>query len=138
MVAWLSGWIAAGCVLAAGLLPLTRAARGAQMNARLTKTHMTLGIAVSALAFAHVLAAIPSLGEPAVVAGGMAALAPAVAAFFVLVAHTGVGLQLWRSPVTGTSKTKHAERARKRRLHRITATLIVLLIAAHVGMLRIR
>lgn len=90
--------------------------------------HMALGLAVSGLAFLHVIAAIPSLGESSVIEGGMTALLPGVFGFFVIVAHTGVGLQL--------RKPKLRERMSKRLVHRITALLVVLAIVVHVIMLR--
>lgn len=48
--------------------------------------------------------------------------------FFILIAHSGIGLQLRRE--------KLKDRVAKRRLHRITAISIVLAAALHVIMLR--
>lgn len=130
-MASLTGWFAAICVLSAGLLPLGhRLARRkrAALVSTLVRAHVMLGVVVSALAFVHVIAAIPALGEASVVDAGMTALAPAVIAFFGLVAHTGVGLQLRRPELR--------ERPAKRRVHQITATVIVLAVAAHVLALR--
>lgn len=130
-MASISGWLAACSVLLAGALPLTHRVlrhKRAPLASSWLSAHVALGIAVSALAFVHVIAAIPSLGESAVVAGGMGALAPGVAAFFCLVAHTGVGLQLRRPNLR--------DRAQKRRLHLCTASVIVIAAAAHVWMLR--
>jgi len=126
-----SGWIVVAFVVLAAAIPLGhRLLRGKRAGhaSRPIDVHLALGLGVSAVAFLHVIAAIPALGEPAVVEGGMLALAPGVLAFFVLVAHTGIGLQL--------RKPKLRDRIDKRRVHQITATLIVLAIAAHVVMLR--
>jgi cytochrome b561 len=80
------------------------------------------------MAFVHTLFVMPALGSPAAITGGATAMAPGAAAFFVLVAHTGVGLQLRRERLK--------ERAQKRRVHLTTATLIVALVALHVIFLR--
>jgi hypothetical protein len=83
-----------------------------------------LGFGTSALAFLHTLAVIPELGEPAAIRGGMFALLPAGAAFFLLMAHTGIGLQL--------RNERLRDRATKRRMHLTTASSIVVVVAMHV------
>ena len=59
-----------------------------------------------------------------VVAGGMVALAPGALAFFVLFAHAGLGLQL--------RSEKLKDRAKKRRAHLATATIIFVAVVVHV------
>ena len=125
------GWAVVTFILLAGAIPIGhRLFRGRRAGhaSRPIDVHLALGLGVSALAFFHVIASIPELGEPAVVEGGMAALAPGVLAFFVLVAHTGVGLQL--------RQNKLRERSSRRRLHQLTAASIVAFVALHVVMLR--
>lgn len=125
------GWAVVTCILLAGAIPLGHRLflrRRAGHASRPIDVHLVLGLGVSALAFFHVIAAIPALGDSAVVEGGMGAMAPGVLGFFVLVAHTGVGLQL--------RKNKLRDRPNKRRLHQITASLIVVAVAVHVFMLR--
>lgn len=125
-----SGYVVVLCILCAAAIPLAQLVRTRRLapTAPAMNAHAALGLGVSALAFFHVVAAIPALGESSVVEGGMTALLPGVLGFFVLVAHTGVGLQL-RQP-------KLRERPSKRVVHRITATLVVLAVAAHVVLLR--
>lgn len=125
------GWAVVACILLAAGIPLGhrlwRGRRAGHASPPID-VHLVLGLGVSALAFFHIIASIPELGESAVVEGGMAALAPGVAAFFVLVAHTGVGLQL--------RQNKLRQRSGKRRLHQITASLIIVFVALHIAMLR--
>ena len=85
--------------------------------------HVYVGMALAALAFLHTIVVIPELGTPQATAGGMLALVPGGAAFFLLVAHAGLGLQL-RNP-------KLRERAQVRRTHTMTATLIILAVTVH-------
>ncbi|HVH43451.1 MAG TPA: hypothetical protein VM925_13950, partial [Labilithrix sp.] len=89
--------------------------------------HVTIGLATAALAFLHTMAVLPALGSPAAIGGGVFALLPAGAAFFLLIAHAGLGLQL-RDP-------KLKDRVRKRRLHTTTAVLIVVTVTIHIVML---
>lgn len=131
MVSSSVGWAVVVCIGIAAAIPLGHRllkGRPAGHGSKPIGVHVVLGLAVSGLAFFHVIAAIPALGEPAVVEGGMTALLPGVIGFFVLVAHTGVGLQLRRNDLRG--------RPKKRTIHRVTASLIVLAVAVHVLMLR--
>lgn len=126
-----TGWIAAVCILLAGLLPLGYRARAHKRAAPASPTiraHVALGTAVSGIAFVHTLFVLPSLGSPAAITGGATAMAPGAAAFFVLVAHTGVGLQLRRERLK--------DRAKKRSIHLTTAIVIVALVTLHVIALR--
>lgn len=97
--------------------------RGAPGSASI-RLHVAVGLATAALAFLHTMTALPALGTPAATGGGMSALLPAGAAFFLLVAHAGLGLEL-RHP-------KLKDRVRKRRMHTLTALLIILAVTLHV------
>lgn len=122
-----SGWIATVAIVFAWLVPIVqraRAGRRAAPGSAPIRLHVFVGFTTAALAFLHTIAALPALGSPAATGGGMAALLPAGVAFFLLVAHAGLGLQL-REP-------KLRERARKRRMHLTTAILITATVAAHV------
>jgi hypothetical protein len=129
-VARWSGWIAAVLILSAGLIPLVHRAlmkKRAPHGAPSIRGHVIVGQATAAAAFMHTLIALTALGSPAATEGGTLALAPGAAAFMVLVAHAGVGLQL--------RKERLRDRPSKRRLHTITACLIVLAVAFHAGVL---
>jgi hypothetical protein len=131
-VASLTGWLAAAAILVAGLVPLlararSRAGKRAAPGSVAIRWHAVLGLSTSALAFAHTLSIITALGSPAATAGGMLALLPGGAAFFVLIAHTGIGLQL--------RDEKLRERAAKRRTHVATALTITTLVLLHAGVL---
>ncbi len=82
---------------------------------------------VAAAAFSHTLTAVLALGSPSAIGAGDWALASGAAAFLVLLAHTGLGLQL--------RKPKLRRRGDIRRQHWTTATLIVTAIVVHVGLL---
>lgn len=125
-----SGWLATLAIAAAALIPILqrlRVGKRAAPGSPPIRVHVTIGLATAALAFAHTTVALPALGSPAATGGGMAALLPGGAAFFLLLAHAGLGLQL-REP-------KLRDRARKRRLHTTTAILIALAVAIHVAVL---
>ena len=129
MAAW-TGWAAAALVVIAALAPLyarLRAGKRAAPDAPPMRLHVVLGLATGFAAFLHTVVVVPALGQPEVIAGGMLALAPGGVAFFVLVAHTGLGLQL-REP-------KLKKRADKRRAHVTTATIIAIAVAMHVVVL---
>src|SRR5438105_520617 len=119
-----SGWLATAAIVAAALVPLVqriRWGRRAPPDSAPIRLHVSIGLATAALAFLHTMAVLPTLGSPAAIGGGVFALLPAGAAFFLLVAHAGLGLQL-RHP-------KLRDRARKRRQHTTTAVLITLTVA---------
>lgn len=125
-MAYWSGWLATLAIVIAALLPLVhriRAGKRAAPRSATTRAHVILGLATSALAFGHTMVVLPALGSPAATGGGMAALVPAGGAFFLLVAHAGLGLQL--------RDEKLRDRARKRRQHFTTAILIALCVGAH-------
>jgi hypothetical protein len=129
-VASLTGWLAAAIILAAGAIPLVaRLLRGkrAAPDAPPIRAHVMVGLAVAALSGAHTLAAILDLGSPEVVAAGDLALALGAAGFLVLLAHTGLGLQL-RNP-------KLRRRQSIRRQHWLTASLLLAAVAAHAWLL---
>ena len=129
MTRW-TGWLAVLLVAGAAALPLmTRLLQGkrAHLDAPAIRAHVLMGLAVAAVAFGHALTVVPALGSPEAITGGTLALAPGAAAFCVVVAHVGIGLQL-RNP-------RLRERAKKRRLHLATASTIVILAAMHVGVL---
>lgn len=125
-----SGWLATAAIALAALVPIVqrlRAGKRAAPGSAPIRLHVTIGFATAALAFLHTMAVLPALGSPAAIAGGLFAMLPAGAAFFLLVAHAGLGLQL-REP-------KLKDRARKRRLHTTTAVLIALTVGTHVTLL---
>ncbi len=125
-----SGWVATAAIALAALVPLVqriRAGKRAAPGSSPIRLHVLVGLATAALAFVHTMAVLPVLGSPAAIAGGLFALLPAGAAFFLLVAHAGLGLQL-REP-------KLKDRARKRRMHTTTAVLIALMVAIHAALL---
>lgn len=129
-MASLTGWLAAAAILLAGLVPLLariRLGRRPAPSSRPMRGHVVLGLSTSALAFAHTSSIIGALGSPAATAGGMLALVPGGLAFFVLVAHTGIGLQL--------RDEKLRQRASKRRTHLATAITVTVLVALHAGVL---
>ena len=126
-ISTLSGWFAVALVLLAASFPLGHrlwAHRRATPPSRTIKVHVALGLSAAAAALIHTLSVLPALGAPAVVGAGMLSLAPASAAFFLLFAHVGVGLQL-RNP-------RLRDRTAKRRLHVALAISIVVTVAAHV------
>ena len=126
-ISTLSGWFAVALVLMAASFPVGHhlwARRRATTGSRTIKVHVVLGLSAAAGALVHTLSVLPSLGAPAVVGAGMLSLAPASAAFFLLFAHVGVGLQL-RQP-------RLRDRTAKRRLHVALAISIVVTVAAHV------
>jgi hypothetical protein len=129
-MAVLSGWLATAAIVLAVLVPIVqrlRAGKRAAPGSPPIRLHVLVGLATAGLAFAHTMAVIPALGSPAAVGGGVEALLPAGAAFFLLIAHAGLGLQL-RDP-------RLKDRARKRRMHTTTATLIGVAVAIHVVLL---
>jgi hypothetical protein len=126
-MAFITGWVAVALVALAGGIPAAqwlRAKRRLAPDAPRMRLHAAIGMAVAAVAFAHTLVAVPILGTPRAVGGGTLALAAGGAAFFVIVAHIGVGLQL-RNP-------RLRERKRKRRTHLGTALAIVVTVGVHV------
>lgn len=131
-MAALSGYAAIILILIAASLPLgyrLRADKRAAPQSPTIRTHVVLGLSTAFVAFLHTLVALPSLGSPEAVGAGLLPLASAGCAFFLLVAHAGVGLQL-RDP-------RLRERASKRRTHALTAVAIVVAVAAHViGLVR--
>ncbi len=127
-----SGWLAASLIASAGLIPIARRLQTGQRASREAppmRVHVALGLATGTVALGHTLTILSSLGSPAAVGGGNAALAPGALAFFLLFAHVGVGLQL-RAP-------KLRDRVKKRRMHGAFAGAIVALAVAHVVALRL-
>ena len=122
-----SGWLGAALILATALVPLGYRIlrhRRAAPTSRTIQGHVVLGFVTTAVALLHTFAVIPALGAPAAIRGGMTALAPATAAFFLLFAHVGIGLRL-RNPRLGARVTT-------RRWHVVVAVAIVATVAAHV------
>jgi len=122
-----SGWLGAALILAAALVPLgyrVFVGRRAVPASRAIQSHVILGLATTAVALLHTFAVLPALGSPAAIRGGMTALAPATAAFFLLFAHVGVGLRL-RDP-------RLRKRVSTRRWHVALAIAIGATVAAHV------
>ena len=122
-----SGWLAVGLIVLAAMMPLAHrivARRRAAPDSSTTRVHFAIGTLAAAVAFAHTLVVLPALGSPGAVGGGMAALLPGGAAFFLLVAHAGIGLQLREPRLKG--------RVAKRRTHVATALAIAAAIGVHV------
>jgi len=122
-----SGWGAAMLVVAAALVPLGYRAllrRRAAPASRAIGLHVATGLAASMGALLHTLAGLPALGSPAAIRGGMSALVPAAAAFFLLFAHVGVGVKLRGKALR--------DRVRLRRRHVALALAIGIGVGAHV------
>lgn len=132
-MATLTGWFALAFIALAALVPLTyriRAKRRAAPGSTAIRAHVALGAATSIAAFVHTVSMLGDLGAPGAVSGGALSFAPGALAFFVLMAHSGVGLQLRRHDLR--------DRPKKRRFHGITAVTIALAVTVHVVMLRAR
>lgn len=122
-----TGWLAALAIVIAGSIPLVtrlRLGKRAAPSSPPIRLHIVLGLVTSALAFLHTILVIPALGSPAATGAGPLAIAPAGLAFFLLVAHAGLGLQL--------RDEKLKTRAKTRRTHLMTAMAIVLAVVAHI------
>ena len=112
---------------AAALVPLGHRLllrRRAAPTSRVMTGHLVIGLTASIGALLHTFAVLPALGSPASIRGGMIALGPGAAAFFLLLAHVGVGLQL-RNPAL-------RDRVRVRRRHVALALAITVAAVAHV------
>ena len=126
MALW-SGWLAAISIILAGAIPLVTRLRLGKRGAPTSKpirAHVVLGLVTSAFAFGHTILVIPALGSPAATGAGPLAIAPAGLAFFLLVAHAGLGLQL--------RDEKLKTRAKTRRSHAMTAVAIIVAVAIHI------
>lgn len=129
-MAFTSGWLATVAIVLAALVPIVQRLRNGKRAAPGSgsiRLHVLVGYATAALAFAHTMTVLPALGSPAAIAGGALGMLPAGAAFFLLFAHAGLGLQLRRP--------KLKDRARKRRMHTVTAVLIATLVGVHIVLL---
>ncbi len=128
-----SGWLAAILVVAAALVPIGYHAfrrRRAAPDSRAMNGHAVIGVSAAIAAFLHTFVVLPALGSPASIRGGMVALGPAAAAFFLLFAHVGVGSRLRARVVR--------DRVRLRRRHVGLALAIVVAVVAHVAALTAR
>lgn len=126
MALW-SGWLAALMIAIAASVPLAtrlRLGKRAPPSSKPIRVHVVLGLVTSAIAFLHTILVIPALGSPAAIGSGPMAIAPAGLAFFLLVAHAGLGLQLRDEKLKGRAKT--------RRSHAMTAVAIAVAVAIHV------
>jgi hypothetical protein len=126
MASW-SGWLAALMIAIAAAVPLgarLRLGRRAAPSSAAIRTHVILGLVTSAFAFLHTILVIPALGSPAAIGSGPMAIAPAGLAFFLLVAHAGLGLQLRDEKLRGRAKT--------RRSHAMTAVAIAIAVGIHI------
>lgn len=127
MAKW-SGYAAVALIMIAGTVPLLyriRAHKRASPQSPTLRAHVVFGLATALVAFLHTLIALPSLGSPEAVGAGLLPLASAGCAFFLLVAHAGIGLQL--------RDVRLRDRPKKRRTHAITAAAIVVAVTAHVA-----
>jgi hypothetical protein len=125
-----SGWLTVALVVSAAVVPLgyrLRAGKRAAPDGPAIRGHVALGIAAALLAFGHTLSALMSLGSERATAGGNLAIVPGCAAFLIVVAHVGLGLQL--------RDVRLRDRARKRRGHLTTAIALVIAGGLHVGAL---
>lgn len=126
-MAFWSGWLATLAIVIAAAVPLgtrLRAGRRAAPGSPPIRLHVVLGLVTSALAFLHTILVIPALGSPAAIGSGVIAIAPAGLAFFLLVAHAGLGLQL--------RNEKLRTRAKTRRSHAMTAVAIAVAVGIHI------
>lgn len=126
MALW-SGWLAAIMIAIAAAVPIAtrlRLGRRAPPSSKAIRTHVFLGLITSAFAFLHTILVIPALGSPAAIGSGPMAIAPAGLAFFLLVAHAGLGLQL--------RDEKLKTRAKTRRSHAMTAVAIAVAVGIHI------
>jgi hypothetical protein len=122
-----SGWTAASLVVAAALVPLGHrlfVRRRAAPASPVTSGHVLVGFGAALAALLHAFAVLPALGSPASIRGGMIALGPAAAGFFLLFAHVGVGLKLRGKAVR--------DRVRLRRRHVALALAIAVTVGVHV------
>lgn len=129
-MAWWSGWVATVAIVVAALIPIVtrlRLGKRAAPSSPEVRTHVVVGLVVSAFAFAHTLVVLPELGSPAATGGGMLAIAPAGLAFVLLMAHAGLGLQL--------RDEKLKRRAQTRRSHTTTAIAIAAAVGVHIVLL---
>ena len=101
-----------------------RARRRATPDSTPISLHVRLGFATVCVAFAHTILVLPGLGSPAAFGGGFAVFLPGLGAFFLLIAHGGLGLQL--------RDVRLRDRARKRRAHVLTAIALAVAVGAHV------
>ena len=123
-----TGWTSIALIVCAAGVPLvTRIILGKRPppESKPTRTHVLLGMAVSIICFLHTGVVLPMVGAPGAAAGGMLAMIPACIGFGLLVAHAGLGLQLRRPKLGG--------RARKRRMHTVTAILIFISASIHIA-----
>jgi hypothetical protein len=122
-----SGWMCVAFIVLAALVPLGHRAftrRRPAVRSRWIGWHVVIGAAAALFAFLHTVTVLPVLGSPTAIAGGMAAIAPAGLAFFVVVAHVGIGLRL--------RKPELKERVVLRRRHAMTAATVALAVAVHI------
>lgn len=129
MATW-SGWAAAIAIVLAASIPLgvrLRAGKRGAPSSQPIRIHVLAGFVTSMLAFFHTLAVLPALGSPAATGGGVLALLPGGVAFFLLVAHAGLGLQL--------RNEKLRDRVSKRRAHATTAIAISIAVVIHTVLL---
>ena len=127
----ITGWLAIVAILVAASIPIVtrlRLGKRAAPSSGPTRTHVIVGLVTSACAFGHTLFVLPALGSPAATGAGMLAIAPAGLAFFLLVAHAGLGLKLRDEKLKTRPKT--------RRSHVTTAILIAVAVTIHVVALR--
>jgi hypothetical protein len=125
-----SGWITVALIVSAAVVPIghrLRAGKRAAPDAPAIRGHVALGVSAALLAFGHTLAALMSLGSERATAGGNLAIFPGCAAFLIVIAHVGLGLQL--------RDMRLRDRARKRRSHLATAIAIAIASGVHVGAL---
>lgn len=104
-----------------------RAGRRALPDSRETSLHVIIGLGAAGVAFVHSLFAVLSLGSASAIGGGVLTLAAGGVAFVVLLAHTGLGLQL--------RDVKLRRRGEKRRAHTWTASIIAIAAIVHAAAL---
>ncbi len=126
-MAFWSGWFAVFLIAFAAAVPLRArlwGGRRAVPSSPAIRMHVVLGLTTSAVAFLHTILVIPALGSPAAIGSGPMAIAPAGLAFFLIVAHAGLGLQL--------RDERLRTRAKTRRSHATTAFAITVAVVIHI------
>lgn len=125
-----TGWATVALIVMAALVPITTrfyAGKRGAPGSPPVRAHVLIGLTTAAFTFLHTIVILPALGSPGATGGGMLAIAPACAAFLLLVVHAGLGLQL-RDPRLRT-------RTQKRRAHVALAITIATLVGVHAAVL---
>lgn len=129
-MATVTGWICVACIVLAAIVPIGHrivAHKRAAIGSVTTKSHVAIGAAAAIFAFLHTTTVLPELGSSTAIAAGATAIAPGGLAFFVIVAHVGIGLRL--------RKPDLKRRVVWRRRHAFTTATIAVATAAHAALI---